>query len=74
MQHSVNNIGAQHEEISTMRGDADRFIAKDFKQFALANMQKYSIIESGDDLLVSTWHSGDLIDAYRKTIQLKQTL
>jgi hypothetical protein len=74
MQHSVNNIGAQYEELSTMRGDADQFIAKDFKQFALANMQKYGIIDVGYDLLVSTWHSDNLIDAYRKTIQLKQTL
>lgn len=31
-------------------------------------MKKYSIIENGDDLLVSTWYSDDLINDYRKTL------
>jgi hypothetical protein len=32
------------------------------------NKNRYHLIENGDDLLVSTWHSNDLIKDYRKTL------
>jgi hypothetical protein len=71
MQHSVKFIGKTHEEISLMRKDSPSFSAVDFFQFAKDNESKYHTIESGDDLLVSTWYSGDLIDDYRKTLKNK---
>ena len=36
--------------------------------FAKEHNKKYSIIENGNDLLVSTWYSGDLIEDYKKTL------
>jgi hypothetical protein len=51
-----------------MRKDKNPFNKEDFYQFAKSNMKKYSIIENGDDLLVSTWYSGSLIYAYQETI------
>lgn len=41
---------------------------KSFFRFAKTNKDKYSIIEKGDDLLVSTWHSDALIDDYKATL------
>jgi len=68
MQHSVKNIGETHEGISTMRKDKYQFIAKEFFEFAKNNAKKYSIVENGDDLLVSTWYSNSLIEDYRNYI------
>jgi hypothetical protein len=54
--------------LSDLRKDKKRFVGSDFIQFAKDNKNKYSIIEDGDDLLVSTWHSNDLIEDYQKTL------
>lgn len=68
MQHSVKNIGNDYESFSISRKDKKQFNAKDFYDFAIANKKKYNIIENGNDLLVSTWFSGDLIEDYKKQI------
>jgi hypothetical protein len=68
MQHSIKQIGSNYEKLSIMRKDKNPFNKEDFYQFAKSNMKKYSIIENGDDLLVSTWYSGSLIYAYQETI------
>lgn len=70
MQHSVKSIGEKYEEISLMRKDNPSFNASEFFQFAKDNASKYHTIESGDDLLVSTWYSGDLIEDYRKFMRI----
>ena len=51
-----------------MRKDKKLFKMEGFVNFAKENARKYSLIEHGDDLLVSTWHSDDLINDYRKTL------
>lgn len=68
MQHSIKWIAKEYSEISERRKDEKRFIESDFIQFAKDNKSKYSIIENGDDLLVSTWYSGDLIKDYQNTL------
>ena len=68
MQHSVREIGNNYERLSLMRNDRNRFKAADFLQFAKDNKGKYGIIESGEDLLVSTWHSDSLIKDYQLKI------
>ena len=68
MQHSVKEIAKRYSEISEMRKDKKLFKMEDFVNFAKENARKYSLIEHGDDLLVSTWHSDDLINDYRKTL------
>lgn len=69
MQHSVKYIGGNYEQLSIMRKDKNQFKASEFFQFASDNKKKYSIIENGDDLLVSTWYSDALIKDYKSTIQ-----
>lgn len=68
MQHSVKYIGDNYEKLSIIRKDKNQFKAVDFFQFANDNKKKYSIIESGDDLLVSTWYSDSLIKDFKSTI------
>jgi len=69
VQHSVKYIGKSSEDLSEKRGDEKRFNAEDFFNFAKGRMNRYSLIENGDDLLVSTWFSGDLIDDYKNQIK-----
>lgn len=69
MQHSVKYIGDNYEKLSIMRKDKNQFVANDFFQYTKNNMKKYSIIENGEDLLVSTWYSDILIKDYQSTIQ-----
>jgi hypothetical protein len=68
MQHSVKEIAKRYSELSDLRKDKKRFVESNFIQFAKDNQRKYSIIENGDDLMVSTWYSNDLIEDYRKTL------
>ena len=68
MQHSVKEIGKRYSEISNKRKDKKLFKFEDFINFARENKKKYSLIENGEDLLVSTWYSNDLIEDYRKTL------
>ena len=68
MEHSVKEIAKRYSELSDLRKDKKRFVESNFIQFAKDNQRKYSLIESGDDLMVSTWHSNDLIEDYRKTL------
>ena len=68
MQHSVNEIAKSYSEISEKRNDRKLFKMDDFISFAKENKVKYSLIEHGDDLLVSTWYSNDLINDYRNTL------
>lgn len=70
MQHSVKEIGKRYSEISYKRKDKKLFNFDDFVNFAKENKKKYSLIENGDDLLVSTLYSDDLIEDYRRTIKL----
>jgi hypothetical protein len=68
MQHSVKEIGKRYSEISNKRKDKKLFKFEDFINFAWENKKKYSLIENGQDLLVSTWYSDDLIEDYRNTL------
>lgn len=69
MQHSINFIAKTYSEISDLRKDKKRFSEKGFIDFASQNKEKYSLIDNGHDMLVSTWHSNDLIKDYIKTIK-----
>lgn len=71
MQHSVLSIAKNHSELSDLRKDVNRFKADEFFEFAKTNKEKYHIIENGNDLLVSTWYSTDLINDYRTSILIK---
>jgi hypothetical protein len=68
MQHSVKEIAKRYSELSDKRKDKKRFVESAFIQFANDNKKKYSLIENGDDLLVNTWHSNELIEDYRKSL------
>ena len=68
MQHSVKEIGKRYSEISNKRKDKKLFKFEDFINFAWENKKKYSLIENGQDLLVSTWYADDLIEDYRNTL------
>lgn len=68
MNHPIKEIAKRYSELSDLRKDKKRFVGPDFIQFAKDNKNKYSVIEDGDDLLVSTWHSNDLIEDYQKTL------
>lgn len=68
MYHSVKEIGERYYKISKKRNDLKLFKSDDFFDFAKNNVKKYSLIEEGEDILVSTWYSDDLISDYRKTI------
>jgi len=68
MQHSVKNIGNEYERFSILRKDKNQFNSNNFFQFAKNNKKKYNLIENDEDLLVSTWHSTDLISDYKSTI------
>lgn len=64
MQHSIKIIGENYEHISMLRKDEIPFDSNDFFNFAKNNNNKYSLIENGDDLLVSSWYSDKLINDY----------
>ena len=68
MQHSVKEIGKMYSELSIRRKDEKLFKFDDFINFAKKNKKKYSLIEYGEDLLVSTWYSDELIQDYIQTI------
>lgn len=68
MQHSINDIAKRYAELSDKRKDKKRFTEQGFIKYASENKTKYHLIIHGDDLLVSTWHSNDLIEDYRKTL------
>lgn len=68
MQHSVKEIGRRYSDISAKRKDKKLFKYDDFIEFAEKNKNKYSLIKNGDDLLVSSWYSNDLIDDYKNSI------
>jgi hypothetical protein len=68
MQHSVRQIGKEHEQFSEMRKDKKRFSAEGLVIFARENQNKYHLIENGCDFLVSTWDCDNLISDYKKSI------
>lgn len=68
MQHSVKEIGKRYSELSSKRNDKKLFKFDEFVDFAKENKKKYSLIEHGDDFLVSTWYSDDLIEGYIRTL------
>lgn len=65
MQHSVKQIADNQEKLSIMRNDSNQFNAANFFQFVKDNKDKYRIIESNEDLLVSSWYSDSLINDYK---------
>ena len=71
MQHTVTQIGRMRQELSDRRQDKNRFTADGFFEFAKLHAKKYRLTESGDDFMVSTWHSDALIDDYNKSIGAK---
>lgn len=64
MHHSVKQIGIERQGFSEKRNEAKPFNADDFFKHAQENKSKYSLIECGSDLLVSTWYSDELIKSY----------
>lgn len=68
MQHSVKEIGRRNSKLSKRRDDNKLFNYNDFLKFASDNKKRYSLIESGEDLLVSTWDSDDLVNDYKNNI------
>lgn len=66
MQRSVKNIGQRYQELSELRKENPIFESDKFFEFAKQNVNKYSIIENEDDLLVSTWYSDNLIEDFQK--------
>lgn len=68
MQHSVKSIAKRYSESSIRNKDEKLFNFYDFMNFAIKNKKKYSLIENGEDLLVSTWYYNDLIQGYIQTI------
>jgi hypothetical protein len=67
MQHSVKSIAKNYHELYAMRNESHKFNYRGFLNFAEENMKKYSIVMNGDDLLVSSWYSGELIWDYLET-------
>lgn len=68
MEHSIKRIGKDYESLSIMRNDKNQFNSDLFFQYAKDNMDKYGIIQIGDDLYVGTWHCNSLINDYKLTI------
>ncbi len=68
MQHSIKEIAKRYSELSDKRKDKKRFSESGFIQFAKDNKKKYYLTENGDDSLVSTWYSNELIEDYQKTL------
>jgi len=66
MHHSVKYIGEQRQELSELRNEQNRFLQKDFFEFAQKNKGKYHLVENGTDLLVSTWYSNSLINDFKE--------
>lgn len=71
MQHSIKEIGKFYEEVSKKRNDFKLFDSSEFFNFAKTKIEKYHIVEHGDDLLISTWWSGELINDYRASILIE---
>lgn len=69
MQHSVKTIGEMYQALSESRKDEKEFVKEDFFKFASENKEKYHIIDTECDLLVSTWYSDNLIKDYQKTMK-----
>jgi hypothetical protein len=69
MYHRISEIGQRYQELSELRKEKNIFKADIFFDFAKQNINKYSIVEKGDDLLVSTWYSDKLIDDFQKTLK-----
>lgn len=65
MWHSIKYIGSKREEISNMRNDKIKFNTDEFFNYAKNNRKKYHLIDSGDDLQISTWYTDDLIKDYK---------
>lgn len=65
MQHSINFIGKNREEISRLRKNEKIFLAKDFFELAKKHKEKYSLIEIGEDFFVSSWHVDNLINDFQ---------
>jgi hypothetical protein len=68
MQHSIKYIGENYSNLSNLRKDEKRFNKDSFFDYASNNKDKYHLIDNGDDLLVSTWYSDDLIRDYKNTL------
>jgi hypothetical protein len=68
MQHSITQIGKNYAGISELRKDKKPFIEADFVKFAENNKDKYGVHLECGELMVSTWYSNDLVQAYQKTL------
>ena len=68
-QSYVKHIGKTLEEFSVARKENPAFNTKDFFEFAQKNKNKYALIKTNDDLLVSTWYYDDLVRDYQNTLK-----
>ena len=69
MEHSVKDIGQRYQELSQQRKENPIFESEKFFEFAKQNSNKYSNIEDGEDLLVSTWYSDKLIEDFKNILK-----
>lgn len=68
MVHSVTEIGQTQARIYNRTHRLKTFDEKAFLEFAAVNVEKYNLIQDGNDLLVTTWHSDELVKDYLKTL------
>lgn len=70
MLHSVKQIGRNNEKFSRLRKEEKLFLELEFIRFAKNNMKKFHISVEEDSLLyVSTWHSDELVKAFKETLK-----
>ena len=69
MWFSIKEIARVNSTLSKFRKENICFNYEDFMKFAKENKDKYCLIESNDELLVSSWNSGDLINNYKTFLE-----
>ena len=69
MLHYIKQIAENYSKNSELRKDKKLFNYHKFILFAESNINKYNIVKENDMLMLSTWHSEDLITDYIKTLK-----
>jgi hypothetical protein len=65
MYYSIKEIARLNSSLSKIRKDNKPFDYDEFIKYANENIEKYNLIERGDDLLVNSWYSNSLMDDYK---------
>ena len=69
MLHYIKQIAENYSKNSELRKDKKLFNYDKFILFTQNNINKYNIVKENDMLMLSTWHSEDLITDYIKTLK-----